>query len=59
MFFWGDARTRVSIRKTLEVRFEAVSSTTSNVKVLPTVSYRGKNIDRLHPAQGNPCNSWV
>ena len=40
-----------------EVRLEPVSSTTSNVKVLPTELYGVKYRSVTHPAKGNPYNT--
>ena len=49
-----DSRKRFD-KATCEVRFKAVTWTTSNVKVLPTTGYWGKRpID--NPAQGNFYN---
>ena len=52
-----DARASVSIKETFEVRFEPrVLPTTLEVKVLPTLSFKGKrSID--YPAQGSPYNT--
>ena len=50
-----DARASASMKEAFEVRFEPVSSTTSNVKVFPTELYIGKrSIDYL--ARGNLYN---